>query len=61
MQVSTHFHSIIRADFINRFKILINIDGKNYAVYAAVALVAVFINSHNVNNALIIRCFIFIC
>ena len=49
-----------RADFINRLKNRINIDGNNYVAYAGVE-VEVFINSHIVNNTLIMKWFILIC
>ena len=35
-----------RADFMNRFKNLINIDGKNLVAYVDATLVEVFINIH---------------
>ena len=50
---------MIRADFINKFKNDINVGGQNYIAHADAALVEVFINSHIVNNMLIMKCFIF--
>ena len=47
-----------RADFINRFKNHINIDENNHVANAEVE---VFINSHIVNNTLIMKWFILIC
>ena len=48
-----------RAAFIDRFFFInINIVGKNFAAHA---IVEVFINSHIVNNTLIMKCFILIC
>ena len=44
-----------RADFINRFKNHINIDGNNHVANAGVE-VEVFINSYIVNNTLILIC-----
>ena len=52
---------MIRADFINKFKNDINVGGQNYIAHADGALVEVFINSHIVNNMLIMKCFILIC
>ena len=49
-----------RADFINRFKNHINIEGNNHVAYADVK-VEVFINSYIVNNTQIIKWFILIC
>ena len=49
-----------RADFINRLKNHINIDENNHVANADIE-VEVFINSHIVNNTLIMKCFILIC
>ena len=45
-----------RADFIDRFKNHINIDGNNHVGNAGVE-VEMFINSHIVNNTLIMKWF----
>ena len=44
-----------RSDFINRFKNNINIDGKNQVASADATLVDLFINSHIVNNTLLLK------
>ena len=49
------------AYLINRFKNHINIGGKNQLAFADAALVVVFMNSHIVNNTLIMECVILIC
>lgn len=46
---------------INKCKIHINIDGKNYAAYADDVLVELYINSHIVNNKLVMKCFSLNC
>ena len=52
-----YHYGMTRADFINRFKKHINIDGKNQVAHADAALVNVFINRYIVNSTLIMKCF----
>ena len=56
-----YHYGMTTADFINRFKNYININGKIHVVYADATFVEVLINSHIVNNTLNMKWFIFIC